>query len=1174
MPTPATPGKAESDHGAIHLSRHVTIAVVAPVVLLLALGLVFARQITKLVESSRWVSHTNEVLSKIYDTRVRILDMETSLRAYLLSGDRTMLDGLEQSSPEVAVDAVLDLTRDNAAQQLRMHDVAATVKTWETRAQAATIGDAKLARDDMDALRVRRSLLLHAGDLLDAGAQQEQSLLMDRKNANDELAYSSKLLLLGLLVLSAGAIALISRRELGAVSRAFRAVVAEERAARATSSDREWIRRGEATVTTELVGELDVVQVSSAALRALVQHTGALVGAVYQVRGPALVRTAALGVPGGRAAEQPIADGQLGQVLADNAPRRIVDATAQLEVGGTTAVARTVELVLAPVAIDSRVIGVFELGFKSAVEPRVLELLRSVSLPTAVALRGAEQRQRLQELLEQTQHQGEELQTQHEELRVTNEELEHQSTALREAGVRRQQVQHELEATNANLEEQTGILEQQRAELIRSEAALQERARELLQASEYKSEFLARMSHELRTPLNSSLILARLLGDNPSGNLSVEQVKFANTIYSAGNDLLLLINDILDLAKIEAGRLELRVAPVQLARVKDTLVREFEPVAKAKGIGLRVDVDSNVPASIMSDEQRLVQVMRNLISNACKFTDRGEVTVRFSTDGTNLRASVRDTGIGIPKEHLERVFDAFHQVDGGASRKHGGTGLGLAISRDLAHLLGGELELESTPGEGSMFALSMPLEPPAASVHAASSVPVLARAEAAPMTRQPRMSRPSSVQPRPTPSPGRATLPPSNPGSSKSPAPVANGVADDREHLDRSKRLLLVIEDDLAFAGILVDLAHELGFQTLHSSLADDGVALALQYVPDGIWLDVNLPDRSGLSVLERIKRQPSLRHVPIHMGSGEDHTKRALELGAIGYLMKPASRDELAAAIRRIEDRTSQRVRRLLIVEDDEVQADALSHLLAAGDLEITKVDSVEGTLAHLATTSFDCVVMDLRLTDGTGFELLAKMSSDDRITFPPVIVHTGKALTAEEEAQLQSYSSSIIVKGARSPERLLDEVALFMHQVEADMPPERQRMLREVRNREQVFEGRRVLVVEDDVRNIFALTSILEPRGLTVTIARNGREALEMLDKHRIDLILMDIMMPEMDGLEATRRIRQRADGKLPIIALTAKAMADDRAASLEAGANDYLAKPIDIDMLLSLLRVWMPR
>jgi CheY-like chemotaxis protein len=764
----------------------------------------------------------------------------------------------------------------------------------------------------------------------------------------------------------------------------------------------------------------------------------------------------------------------------------------------------------------------------------------------------------MQELLEETQRQGEELQAQHEELTVTNEELQTQGNQLREVGARREQAQQELEAANANLEEQTAELEAGREEMIATQHQLEERARELADASRYKSEFLAKMSHELRTPLNSSLILARLLGDNPAGNLTEEQVKFANTIHAAGNDLLVLINDILDLSKIEAGKLELRTGQVHTSRIRDTLLREFEAVAKSRALAFHVDLAPGAPDAMRTDEQRLIQVLRNLVSNACKFTERGEVAVTIAPEGERVTFAVRDTGIGIPRDHLERVFDAFHQVDGSVSRKHGGTGLGLAISRELAALLGGTLEVTSAVGAGTTFTLAIPREisgPPAAAPGAQA-----AAAGLHPVSIPPPLGALSHRRVHATPPPISDL--------------VANLGGDDRDRLDRGRRTLLVIEDDLDFAAILRDLGRELGYQVLIAVAADEGVAMALRYVPDGILLDVRLPDHSGLSVLERLKRQPATRHIPVHVCSVDDHAQRSLELGAIGYLLKPAKREELAAAIRRIEDRTSKRVRHLLIVEDDAVQAEALTKLLGGEGVAIDSDATIAGALAKLKQTAYDCVVMDLRLADGTGFDLLDRMAQLDGIAFPPVIVHTGKELSEAEEEQLRGFSSSIIVKGARSADRLVDEVTLFLHQVEADLPPERQRLLRQVRDREALFEGRKVLIVEDDVRNVFALSSVLEPRGLDVTIARNGREALDALARNPdIDLVLMDIMMPEMDGLTAMGEIRKLSEhARLPIIALTAKAMASDRQKCLEAGADDYISKPIDVDKLVSLCRVWL--
>jgi signal transduction histidine kinase/DNA-binding response OmpR family regulator/CHASE3 domain sensor protein len=1118
------------------------LAVIAPVLSLLVLGGVLAWQITKMSESADLVTHTNQVIAKLYELRMRMGDKEAALRGYLLSNDAAHLTTFHAAMPKVALDEVEALTADNPVQQGRLHEAAASLLQWNDEAEHAVAVNAPV---DQQSLKRRSALINRARQIIDTSIAAEQALLLQRSDDSDATDRAAKLWFIGLLGLSALTIAFISRRQLGVVSRAFSALVGAERAAKLVSRDQEWVRGGEATVAGGVVGEGSVAEVAQRGLDALCAHTGAALGAIYQLRGRELVRSAAVALPADAPLRVPADAGQLGAVVKSGESRRIHDAEAQIAVEGGAAKTQTVELVLVPAKIENRVIGVVELGFTMAPPVKLDEMMAGIGTTVAIAIRGAEHRARVQELLDETQRQGEELQTQHEELRVTNEELEQQGTALREAHARQQNIQHELEAANANLEEQTAMLEQQREELLRAQAGLEQHAKELQRASQYKSEFLARMSHELRTPLNSTLILARLLGDNPDKNLSEDQVRFANTIHSAGNDLLVLINDILDLAKIEAGRLELRVANVSLERVRDTLMREFEPVAKNRGLDLAIDLMPGLPAQLPTDEQRLVQVMRNLISNACKFTDKGGVRATIRPADGRIEISVSDTGIGIPADQLDAVFEAFHQVDGSVSRRHGGTGLGLAISRDLVQLLGGHLTVASTTGQGSTFTFDIPLAPPAQTARTATPV---------------------------TPAPQRSsgmhrTAPPA-------PAPMPAGF-DDRDQLSPDRRTLLVIEDDVKFALILRDLGREMTYQVLLSATADEGVELAMRHRPDGILLDVNLPDYSGLTVLERLKRQPAIRHIPIHMLSVEDHTRRSLELGAVGYLMKPASREELVGAIRRIEDRTSTRVRRVLIVEDDPNQQEALRALLGGSGVEIMVVPSKAEALGKLSSLTFDCVVMDLKLSDGTGFELLESMTSDERITFPPVIIYTGKQLSEAEEDELRLYSSSIIVKGARSPERLLDEVTLFLHQVEADMPQDRQKLLREVRDREALFEGKRVLIVEDDVRNVFALTSVLEPRGLKTVIARNGREALEAIGKEPIDLVLMDIMMPEMNGIDATKAIRENPAWKeLPIIALTAKAMADDRQACLDAGASDYLAKPINVDMLLSLLRVWMPR
>src|SRR3984957_7631044 len=666
------------------------------------------------------------------------------------------------------------------------------------------------------------------------------------------------------------------------------------------------------------------------------------------------------------------------------------------------------------------------------------------------------------------------------------------------------------------------------------------------------------MSHELRTPPNSTLILAKLLADNKDGNLTEQQVKFAQTITSAGNDLLNLINDVLDLSRIEAGKVELAPEPVSIARTVQGLEKTFQPAAEQKRLRFSISVEPGVPEQIETDPQRLGQILKNLLSNALKFTEKGEVALRvYSTVPGKVCFAVRDTGVGIAPHQQEVIFEAFRQADGSIHRKFGGTGLGLSISRDLAALLGGTVTVQSESGAGSVFTLTMPVS------HGTADIGEPARTPRGAVQAPPAAYSPESAEP----------------PESEALGPMV--TEDDRASLTPGGRLILVVEDDESFAVILRDLVREMGFQCVVSHRANDGLVAASRFQPSAILLDMNLPDHSGLGVLDQLKRNPATRHIPVHVVSVADYTHEALAMGALGYALKPVKREQLVEALQRLEDTFSQGRRHVLIVEDDERQRRSIAQLLANGDVEITAVQNASEALAQLRTTTFDCMVMDLNLPDLSGYELLEQMANESDVSFPPVIVYTGRSLTAHEEQSLRRFSKSIIIKDARSPERLLDEVTVFLHQVESQLPVERQRMLRAARDREATLDGRRILIVEDDVRNIFALTSLLEPRGAKVEIARNGKEAIEALTRsmtdpaHAIDLVLMDLMMPEMDGITATREIRKRHEWRrLPIIALTAKAMKDDQEKCLAAGANDYIAKPLDVEKLVSLLRVWMPR
>ena len=970
------------------------------------------------------------------------------------------------------------------------------------------------------------------------------------------------------LALSPDGIALgfaIVNRSLGAVTNfAMAAVIWRVLLARRELRRLLWLQESEASVGRALLGEQSLDQVARQGLQALCELLGADVGALYRLDGETLRLIGSRGSDGALPAQLPAGQGLGGVVLGSRTPRWIAPAPgAQLDLVSAIGRVQPARLLVAPLGADGSPIGVVELGFVG--EPTVggeqaLALLSACAEPIGLAMRAALYRQRLVELLEETQRQSEELQAQQEELRVSNEELEEQSRVLQESQARLETQQAELEQTNVQLEEQTQALERQKQQLQMSQDELRGYAEKLEQASRYKSEFLANMSHELRTPLNSALILSKLLGDNKDENLTAEQVKYAQAIYAANNDLLVLINDILDLSKIEAGHVDLQPESVATAQLVDRLQEMFEPLTRQKGLQLVMELAPGTPAALVADGTRLQQILKNLLANAVKFTDRGEVrlTVAPATSG-RLRFEVRDTGIGIARHQQQVIFEAFRQADGSTSRKYGGTGLGLSISRELAHRMGGDITVDSEPGRGSCFTLELPLQPPAVQPLAAG----VAVPSGAMNTTPPRAGGPVSAA---APAPAPVVPSPATPAATASPTAASPPL---------SGRLILAVEDDPAFAQAIEQLVREREFHCVVATNAADALARARALQPVGILLDIGLPDASGLTVLEQLKRDPATRHIPVHMVSAHDRSHTALELGAIGHLPKPVTREGLTQALAQIEQRLQRDLRRLLIVEDDEQLRENLRLLLGGSALEITAVGTMADALSALQQRSFDCMVTDLTLPDGSGYDLLERMAAMDSVSFPPVIVYTGRALTRDEEQRLRRYSKSIIVKGARSPERLLDEVTLFLHSVESALPPEQQRLLKQARRRDAVLDGRRILLAEDDVRNIFALSSVFEPLGVQLVVARNGREALEQLSTGDVDLVLMDIMMPEMDGLTAVRKIRERPEWRnLPIIALTAKAMADDREKCLEAGANDYIAKPIDIDRLVSLCRVWCPK
>ena len=1120
---------------------------------------VFVAIIAYLISVLNWVEHSQQVIGNATEVNRLVSEMETGMRGYLLTGDESFLGPYVVSKPKVEaeLDGLVRMVLDNESQTTRLSRVRAAHAEWvkytdemierrrrnEEVVDSVKSGRGKILTDDMRAQFA-------------AFIAMERTLLQARnEDARSVTTWSVGFYLLFTLIVG-GMLAAFGRRELVRLSTSYSDILEDEAQHNAELRHQAWLRTGQTELSTRSAGIHSLEPLAQAVLDHVVRYVGGTVAAMY-VRSDdgVLRRIGAFGFsneeqrnmviePGASLASQAANENRL--ITVDNLPDNYMKVASSLG----DAVPR--EVVIAPINNFGKVKGVIEIGFLHGIRERDVEFLKLIADNVGASVAAVVYRQRLQDALSETQALNEELQVQQEELRTANEELEEQSRALEESQSSLENQQAELEQTNDQLAEQALNLDMKNAALTEAQDQLRARALDLERASRYKSEFLANMSHELRTPLNSSLILAKLLSDNVPGNLNEEQVRFAQTIYSAGNDLLNLINDILDISKVEAGKLELLPEDLPLRRTVEGLGRTFEPLAKQKELQFTVTVEPNVPASIHTDRQRLEQVLKNLLSNAVKFTEQGAVSLTVSaTDEGWVQFTVQDSGICIAPEQQERIFEAFHQADGTTSRRFGGTGLGLSISRDLTSLLGGTLVVSSTPGEGSSFTLSLPKS------GAVAATPPAPRAPA-----------PQLRAARPAPEPVAA------PAAEPAQAP-AERFPDDREQAVAGRRTVLVVEDEPGFARILYDLAHDLGYRCLVGLTAGEGLELATNNSPDAILLDIRLPDGSGLSVLQQLKDNPATRHIPVHVVSSMENGTEALHLGAIGYALKPTTREQLEDVFRKLQEKSSQQIKRVLLVEDDERQRDSVVALIADADVQISAVGSGEEALALLHSEIFDCMIIDLKLPDMQGNELLQRMSQEELFSFPPVIVYTGRNLTRDEEAELLKYSRSIIIKGARSPERLLDEVTLFLHKVESQLSTERQHMLKTVRGRDRVFEGRTILLVDDDVRNVFALTSALEQRGANVVVGRNGFEAISKLDEvPGIDLVLMDVMMPGMDGLEATRRIR--ADGRfdrLPIIAITAKAMKDDQEQCLAAGANDYLAKPIDLARLYSLLRVWMP-
>ena len=950
--------------------------------------------------------------------------------------------------------------------------------------------------------------------------------------------------------------------------------------------EQDWLKTNLARFTRMLQGQRDMTTVAQMVLSELAPLVDAQQGVFYVNESPngqpvmKLLGGYAYKKRKNLANEFHAGEGLVGQctvererILVTNVPSNYVHVTSGLGEAPPN------NIVVLPVLFEGETKAVIELSTFKTFSDTHLTFLDQLTESIGIVLNTIAANMRTEDLLQQSQSLAAELQSQQDELKKTNEQLEQQAESLRESEELLKSQQEELQQTNEELQEKAELLARQKAEVEdknreveEARWEMEEKAEQLALTSKYKSEFLANMSHELRTPLNSMLILSRQLAENNDDNLSEKQVQFAETIHSSGADLLSLINDILDLSKIESGMMGIEVSDVSVVEMAEQLERSFHQLAKDKNLEFLIEHSEEMEPTIRTDDKRLQQILMNLLSNAFKFTEAGKVVLSITTApkyetyhleslnraGEVMAFSVSDTGIGIPSEKQRIIFEAFQQADGTTSRKYGGTGLGLSISREIARLLGGEIRVVSTPGEGSTFTFFLPRD----------YVPAGATTSAKQQARTRLATKDEEAAWTPVESFDNDAL---TLLSSESAA-----ILDDRNDIQLGDRTVLIVEDDISFAGILLDLAREKGFKGLVATSGTMALALAQKYKPSAITLDIRLPDRDGWTVLDRLKHDPATSHIPVHIISVEEERQRALKQGAINHVQKPVSHEELHKAFDGIRDFAERRIRKLLVVEDDDVQRMSVVELIGNGDVHTTAVATGEEALSLLKGERFDCMVLDLRLPDMSGFDLIEKLQTDLGRYDLPIIVYTGKELTRKEELHLKKVADAIIVKEANSPERLLAETALFLHRVEANLPEPKRRMLEKFHRTDPVLAGRKVLVVDDDVRNIFALTSALEAHRMEVVHAENGQEGIDLLKATPdIEAVLMDIMMPEMDGYEAITAIRQMETFKhLPIIALTAKAMKADRDHCLEVGASDYISKPLDIDQLLSLLRVWLYR
>ncbi len=1107
----------------------------------------------KFIASSALVDKTNKVLYEFDQIMVAIVNAEAGTRGFIITGDNNYLEYFSNAQRIAGehLDKAKELTENNPVQQKNIEELEKEIKVRFSllnngielrKIVPRAIGIEKsrefvvsgIGKETQD--RIRK--------ITDRAENIEFALLTERKKASTEDARNFNIVFFILLLIIIIVLVIVYI----IVTANFKAL----KSAQADTAVKNWLLAGNAELNEELIGDKSLQELSNNTISFLCTYLKANIGAVYLYNDKenSLILTGRYAFSSLKDREERFRmnEGLIGQAAHEQKQISLTDiAEENIRITSSVLNAKPKHLLITPFLFEGKTVGVIEIGRLTYFNETEKEFIDASMNSIAISVNTVTTRKKIQELLEETQVQSEELQRQQEELKQTNEELEEQTQNLI-------QQQEELQMTNEELEEQTQSLEIKNSEVEAAKNDIEQKTKQLEISSKYKSEFLANMSHELRTPLNSLLILSKDLSENRNKNLDSIQVESAEIIYKSGCDLLVLINEVLDLSKIEAGKMSINIENVSLKNFTNELVREFKHHAEGKGLILNAKLDKELPEFIRTDSQRLNQIMKNLLSNAIKFTENGSVSINIdrNTESTVI-ISVSDTGIGIREDKQIAIFEAFQQAEGGTSRKYGGTGLGLSISRELAKLLGAEIKLSSKLNEGSVFSLIIPFEIHHEKESFSTNTPIPIAIG--------RYREKESVL--------FESLTLNDPKYLNYP-----GIEDDRDTLTSNDKILLIIEDDLKFASILLQQANKKGFKCLSAASGEDGLLLASKYKPQAIILDMSLPGINGHSVLLQLKANSSIRHIPVHIISGKEPSQELIKEGAVEYLMKPIAKKKLDEAFDRIENFVNRKIKNLLIIEDSENSRKAIRILIGKGDVKCFEAETGKEALSIYQENDVDCIILDIGLPDMSGFELIRKLENKEGHNVPPIIVYTGRELTKEENNELQKYAESIIIKGVKSEERLLDETALFLHRTISNLPKSKQLTINKLYDKEAVFHEKKILLVDDDMRNLFALSKILKERGMEIIKAENGINALQMLELHPdINMVLLDIMMPEMDGYEAMKQIRTQFKFRnLPVIAITAKAMKDDKQKCVDAGANDYITKPIDVDRLLSLMRVWL--